>query len=193
MMIIMRYEKGRKSATRERIVHTAAGEFRRKGLGGIGVADVMKRSGLTHGGFYSHFPSRDALVREAVTVVFPQNDLTGFADGPRAFERLVRHYLRPDHCTQPEFGCPLAAFIGEIPRQSRAIREDFSIRIERLFTFVERALPLHLTGTRRRQTAQAVASLCVGTLQMARASTDPKTARQILRSGIQAALTLAQR
>lgn len=191
-MTVMRYEKGHKAASREKIIRTAAGEFRRRGLGGIGVAGLMKRAGFTHGGFYSHFPSRDALVREAVTVIFPQNDLAGIKDGPKAFERLVRFYLRPEHCDHPEVGCPLTAFIGEVPRQSRGVREDFSERLDNLLALVERVLPPHLTGARRRRTAQAVASLCIGTLQMARATTNKKISRQILNSGIMAALALAQ-
>ena len=193
MMIIMRYEKGHKATTRERIVRIAAGAFRRKGLGGVGVATLMQRAGLTHGGFYSHFPSRDALVRESLQVIFPENNILDAAQGPNALEKMIRYYLRPEHRDQPEFGCPLSAFLGEMPRQPKATREVFSAKVEGMVALFERALPAYLAGSQRRQVAQGITAVMVGSLQMARATTDPKLSRQILESGIKAALALAHR
>lgn len=193
MMTIMRYEKGHKAATREKIIRTAAGEFRRKGLDGVGVADLMHRAGLTHGGFYTHFSSRDALVRESLQVIFPENNIVDVAQGPNALEKMIRYYLRPEHRDQLEFGCPLSAFLGEMPRQSKATREAFSPKIEGLVALFERALPPRLVGTGRRQVAQGITAVMVGALQMARATTDPKLSRQILESGVKAALALAPR
>src|SRR5881398_1289484 len=99
----------RKEVTHERIVEAASRAIRRSGYDGTGVADIMKEAGLTHGGFYAHFESRDEMVAEAVKK----------GEGARA---LVRFYLSKEHLEAAETGCPMAALGSEMPRQSAAVR-----------------------------------------------------------------------
>jgi len=104
MMGIMPWSKGRKRETRERIVQAAADAFRERGLDGVGVADIMKRAGLTHGGFYAHFKSKDDLVRAA------------FEQMSREIAETVgaTDYLAELHMRHPERGCPLPT-VGSEP------------------------------------------------------------------------------
>ena len=110
-----RTPNSRKQETHERIVDVAARAIRRHGYAGVGVADVMKEAGLTHGGFYAHFDSRDAL--------------------------LVEAYLGDEHLASLETGCPVAALACDMPRQSDAVREASAARVRRLVAGVQSALP----------------------------------------------------
>ncbi|WP_457767037.1 TetR/AcrR family transcriptional regulator [Cyanobium sp. ULC065] len=108
----MRYADGHKQAVRERILRAAAAELRRQGLSGIGIPALMKQAGLTHGAFYSHFQSRDALVAEAIRTAAAAS-----AEGPLAeglsLEQSLAFYLSPEHVAHPERGCVIAALGGE--------------------------------------------------------------------------------
>src|SRR5438445_9168558 len=115
----------RKEETHERIVDAAARAIQRRGYAGIGVADVMKEAGLTHGGFYAHFDSREALLVEALE----RAGQKGFAaaraaelragNGVSAFRLLVESYLADDHLASLETGCPVAAFSSDLPRHAK--------------------------------------------------------------------------
>ena len=166
-----RTPNSRKHETHERIVDVAARAIRRHGYAGVGVADVMKEAGLTHGGFYAHFDSRDALIiealeragrdsGEAVTRALERRA----AKGVSAFRALVEAYLGDEHLASLETGCPVAALACDIPRQSDAVREASAVRVRRLVAGVQSALP-HAS----RATASVVAGTLVGTLQLARA------------------------
>ena len=161
----------RKHETHERIVDVAARAIRRHGYAGVGVADVMKEAGLTHGGFYAHFDSRDALIiealeragrdsGEAVTRALERRA----AKGVSAFRALVEAYLGDEHLASLETGCPVAALACDMPRQSDAVREASAMRVRRLVAGVQSALP-HASPA----TASVVAGTLVGTLQLARA------------------------
>jgi AcrR family transcriptional regulator len=152
----------RKEASHERIVAAAARAVRRAGFHGVGVADVMKEAGLTHGGFYAHFPSRDALLCEAVERAGQDSAarMTG-----SDFRVLVERYLSDRHAASPEQGCPVAALASEIPRQSQAVTEAAAQRVRDLVSAVRRAMP---PGTSKADAA-AVAGQMVGSLQLARA------------------------
>ncbi|HEX4139644.1 MAG TPA: TetR/AcrR family transcriptional regulator [Candidatus Methylacidiphilales bacterium] len=187
----MRYEKGHKEATRQRIVEVAAAEFRRNGIEGIGVADLMAKAGLTHGGFYSHFKSKEELVRAAMEEAAGKSRMRRIAAEGGTLEDIVRSYLRPDHRDQPERGCAIAALVAEIGRHSQATRKEFTAGIERLLGVIESRLP---EGTRdRRETAIGVFSLIMGALQLARTVNDKKLSDQIIEAGIQSALNLANK
>jgi len=117
----------RREITHERIVDVAARSLRRDGFAGVGVADVMKQAGLTHGGFYAHFESREALLAEAI-------ERAGRESGGRMRERIdacmargesglravIENYLSETHLTGAESGCVVAALSSEMPRQPAA-------------------------------------------------------------------------
>jgi len=166
-----RTPNSRKQETHERIVDVAARAIRRHGYAGVGVADVMKEAGLTHGGFYAHFDSRDALLVEALERAGRQSGEAvtralerRAARGVSAFRALVEAYLGDEHLASLETGCPVAALACDMPRQSDAVREASAARVRRLVAGVQSALP-HAS----RATASVVAGTLVGTLQLARA------------------------
>ena len=161
----------RKQETHERIVDVAARAIRRHGYAGVGVADVMKEAGLTHGGFYAHFDSREALLVEALERAGRQSGEAitralerRAARGVSAFRALVEAYLGDEQLASLETGCPVAALAGDMPRQSDAVRAASAVRVRRLVAGVQAALP-HAS----RATASVVAGTLVGTLQLARA------------------------
>ena len=166
-----RTPNSRKQETHERIVDVAARTIRRHGYAGVGVADVMKKAGLTHGGFYAHFDSRDALLVEALEragresgEVVARAVERRAAKGVSAFRALVETYLSDEHLASLETGCPVAALACDMPRQSGAVREASAVRVRRLVTGVQSTLPQV-----RRAAASVVAGTLVGTLQLARA------------------------
>src|SRR5436853_5536561 len=124
-----RTPNSRKEETHERIVDAAARALRRHGYAGVGVADVMRDAGLTHGGFYAHFDSRDALLVEALERAGRESGeaLTRAlerraAKGVSAFRALVDAYLADEHLASLEIGCPVAALACDMPRQSEPVR-----------------------------------------------------------------------
>ena len=166
-----RTPNSRKQETHERIVDVAARAIRRNGYAGVGVADVMKEAGLTHGGFYAHFDSRDALLVEALERAGRESGEAvtralerRAAKGVSAFRALVEAYLGDEHLGSLETGCPVAALACDMPRQSDAVREASAVRVRRLVASVQSALP-----NASRATASVVAGTLVGTLQLARA------------------------
>lgn len=131
----MRYSSGHKAETRERVLKEAAKEIRAKGPDNVGVAGVMARAGLTHGGFYAHFPSKDALVKEAVGTMFA--DARARTEGidasgdPRAVLRAyVDFYLSAKHRDGRDRGCPLPTLSGDFARSQPATRERFGAGVE---------------------------------------------------------------
>jgi TetR/AcrR family transcriptional regulator, transcriptional repressor for nem operon len=173
----------RKQLTHERIVETAARALRSTGFDGVGVADVMKQAGLTHGGFYAHFPSRDVLLAEALERAgqdsrdrMQRTIAAGEARGTSRFRALVEGYLSERHLKSPESGCPVAALASEMPRQPEAVRDAGAVRVKALLATVDAALPAgHPEGT-----AAAVAGQLVGALQLARALGDNAQGRRHL-------------
>jgi TetR/AcrR family transcriptional repressor of nem operon len=192
MMTIMRYEKGHKQNTRQKIIEAAAAEFRKNGTEGIGVASLMSQAGLTHGGFYSHFKSKEELVQEVIEFASGQVTLTALRNDGKALEKVIRHYLRPSHRDHAESGCPIACLIGEMPRRKKETQSRFSAKLSDMVALFEQLLPEEKTGEARTKSAMAITSVLVGALQMARATTDPAASDQILEAGIEAALALAR-
>jgi len=177
-----RTPNSRKEDTHERILDVAARAIRRHGYAGVGVADVMKEAGLTHGGFYAHFDSRDALLVEALERAARDSAdaLTRAverraAKGVSAFRALVEGYLADEHLASLETGCPVAALACDMPRQSDAVRAASATRVRRLVSGVRSTLP-HAP----RAAASVVAGTLVGTLQLARAIGDNAEGRAVL-------------
>src|SRR5207302_11404047 len=124
----MRYEPQHKSQTRDRIVRNAARQLRAEGLSGPGVASVMKASGLTVGGFYKHFRSKDELLADAIAQGFADSNEkihSALQHVPREkkWKELVRLYLSTEHCDHPDAGCPVAALAPEIARAKFSVRK----------------------------------------------------------------------
>ncbi|WP_088280411.1 TetR/AcrR family transcriptional regulator [Ideonella sp. A 288] len=173
----------RKEATHERIVETAARAIRRAGFQGVGVADIMKEAGLTHGGFYAHFASRDALLAEALAHAGQQGAASlaratqaREARGASAWRALVEGYLSDRHLAAAESGCPVAALASEMPRQCAEVREAAAVRVRGLVARVQAALPPGAPP----DSAAAVAGQLVGALQLARALGDNAEGRALL-------------
>ena len=161
----------RSETTHERIVEVAARTLRRNGYGGVGVADVMKQAGLTHGGFYAHFESRDALLAEAIeragrdsAAVMNRRIDTSRARGQSPLRALVEGYLSETHLRGVEGGCVVAALSSEMPRQSPVLLALSTDRVRSLIEMVQRALPEGGTP----EQAMVIAATMVGTLQLAR-------------------------
>jgi TetR/AcrR family transcriptional repressor of nem operon len=127
----VRYSNDHKAETRKRVLHEAGREVRSKGPAHIAVGAVMKRVGLTHGGFYSHFSSKEELVNEAVDTMFADaldrsDRLAGTGRPQEALRRHIDLYLSPMHRDAPERGCPLPTLAGDIARATPAARERFA-------------------------------------------------------------------
>lgn len=179
----------RKELTHERIVESAARALRRHGYQGVGVADVMKDVGLTHGGFYAHFDSREAMLAEAVQQAGRESSATvrqsmnrRIAQGASPFRALVEAYLSDAHLNAVETGCPVAALASEIPRQQDALRDVSCERVSQLVKAVQQVLPADAAP----EAGMVVASTLVGALQLARALGNNKKGKAMLAASCQA-------
>ena len=190
----MRYEKGHKDATRKRIIDVASKRFRKEGLEAVGLAGLMADAGLTHGGFYAHFQSKEDLVREAVTDAFRQSNARferAVRDDEDRFAAIVNSYLIPEHRDRPDLGCVAAALVSEIARHTEPTRQAFTSQLNSLIDLVEAQLPPGPPD--RRKCATAIVALMMGSLQLARAETDVTRSAEILASGAEAAFALRDR
>jgi len=161
----------RHEQSHQRILDAAARAVRRSGVAGVGVAEVMKEAGLTHGGFYAHFASRDALLAEALEHAGGQSIARvrermrpRVEAGESLLRALVCEYLSEPHMEALELGCPVAAIASEMPRAPDALREVARSRARGLAALVEAALPPGSPPG----SAWAIAGSLVGALQMAR-------------------------
>src|SRR5215213_5229422 len=151
MMHIMRSKElnarsAAKEASHERIVDAAARAIRRSGYHGTGVADIMKQAGLTHGGFYAHFESREAMLAEAADRAGAETVATlarvaAAAPPKQALGAMLRAYLSKAHAEGIESGCAVAALGSEMPRQSAQVRRVATRRIKEMIDLVTRQLP----------------------------------------------------
>jgi len=185
----------KRAQTHERILRAAARAIRRHGYEGVGVVDVMKEAGLTHGGFYAHFASRDALLAQAAE----QAGVESIENMSRAVARakpgeelmaLVDSYLADRHVEAAEqgLGCALAAAGSDVPRQDAEVRRAVGRRIKDLIGLVERQVP-GWGKSAAHERAMAIVASMVGALMLARAVGDPqlskgirKAARELIRS-----------
>lgn len=168
----------RKEATHERIVNAAARAIRRSGYNGSGVADIMKEAGLTHGGFYAHFESRDGMLAEAADragaeTVAVLADAAAAAPPGKALKALLRTYLSQEHVEGVETGCPVAALGSEMPRQTSNVRRAATRRIKEMIELVARQSPNWGQPGAHQQALVTVAT-ALGALVLARAVDDPK-------------------
>ncbi len=183
MMTVMKKVKAkqnsssRKEITHARIVETAARAIRRSGYDGTGVADIMKEAGLTHGGFYAHFSSRDAMLAEAAAqagedtiAIFKQ--ILAEVPGEKALHTLMQAYLSNEHMANFETGCSIAALGSEMPRQASEVRNASTSRIKEILGIIEQRLSVDQSEAHEK--ALVMFSTMVGTLLLARAVNDPE-------------------
>ena len=169
-----RNASNRKEITHTRIVETAARAIRRSGYDGTGVADIMKEAGLTHGGFYAHFSSRDAMLAEAAdqagteTIAIAER-IFAEASHDEALWALMNAYLSNEHTANIETGCFFAALGSEMPRQAAEVRKASTRRFKELIALIES----RLSGqSNAHDKALVMVSTMVGTLLLARAVDD---------------------
>ena len=168
----------RKDATHERIVEAAARAIRRSGYGGTGVADIMQDAGLTHGGFYAHFASREAMLAEAADRAGAEGvaavaRIAAAAPPQRARQALLRAYLSKAHVEGVETGCAVAALGSEMPRQAPEVRRAATRRIKEMIDLVARQSPDWGQPGAHQRALVTVATM-VGALVLARAVDDPR-------------------
>ncbi|WP_394842024.1 TetR/AcrR family transcriptional regulator [Pendulispora brunnea] len=160
----------------------AAARFRQAGIGGLSVADLMKEAGLTHGGFYRHFESRDDLVAEAIAHALDEgDDRIGIEPRPAEDEvtlsRWVDAYLAEAHRDAPAEGCAVAALAGDVARSHARTRTAFSLRTKKALLRMADVLP---GGPKQRAHAILIWCALVGALTLARAVNDKKLSSEIL-------------
>lgn len=174
----MRASRKQKEVTHERIVEAAARAIRRSGYGGTGVADIMKDAGLTHGGFYAHFPSREAMLAEAADragadAVAASQRIVAAAPPQQALQALLHAYLSEEHIAAIETGCPIAALGSEMPRQAPEVRRAATRRIKEMIDLVARQSP-DWGQPDAHERALVIVATAVGSLMLARAVDDPR-------------------
>lgn len=190
---MVRYSKEHKEETRRRILEAAARAYREEGVDGVGIGELMQSIGLTHGGFYAHFDSKDALVAEACDSVrsplaqryFEWAEEVGGAEGLR---RMIRGYVSRQHRDDPGLGCLMPALAADASRSAPEVRASFTRSLRRLAAGVARLLP----GGRRAPVAEETAkdaipdealvlvSGMVGAVLLSRAVDDPELSDRIL-------------
>ena len=188
----MRYSREHKLETHARIVKKASVRIREKGAHGIGVADLMKDAGLTHGGFYAHFDSREALVIEAFAHAMDRSTerwrkLVETIPPEKRMASIVETYLTPLHRDDPGHGCAITALGAEIARESPKTRKAFAAKLEQMVDMIADQIPDVPRKAARKQ-ALATLSTMVGTLVMARIAGSGEFSDDILGAGRDAAL-----
>jgi TetR/AcrR family transcriptional repressor of nem operon len=188
----MRYSKEHKQETHARIVRKASVRLREKGAHGVGVADLMKEAGLTHGGFYAHFNSREALVIEAFGYAMDRSTARWrkIAEATPPEQRLstiVDTYLSPAHRDDPGHGCAVPALSAEIARESAKTRKAFAAKLDQMIDMVADQIPDLPRKAARKQAAAALATM-MGTLVLARVAGSGEFSEEILAAGREAAL-----
>jgi TetR/AcrR family transcriptional regulator, transcriptional repressor for nem operon len=188
----MRYSKEHKQETHARIVRKASVRLREKGAHGVGVADLMKEAGLTHGGFYAHFNSRDALVIEAFAYAMDRSTARWrkIAEATPPEQRLatiVDSYLSPTHRDDPGHGCAVPALGAEIARESPKTRKAFAAKLEQMIEMVADQIPDLPRKAARKQAASALATM-MGTLVLSRVAGSGEFSDEILAAGREAVL-----
>ena len=188
----MRYSREHKLETHARIVRKASVRLREKGAHGVGVADLMKEAGLTHGGFYAHFDSRDDLVIEAFTHAMDRSTerwrkLAEQTPREKRFATIVNSYLTSLHRDDPGRGCAIPTLGAEIARESARTRRVFAGRLDQMIDILADQVPNLPRKAARKRAAAAMATM-IGTLVMARVAGSGDFSGEILGAGREALL-----
>lgn len=177
----MRYPAAETAEKHERILDQASGLFRQRGFSGVSLSEIMKATGLTHGSFYNHFDSKDALISKSLEYTSRKNlsGLVNAKNSPESMLAYVMDYLSPEHRDAPENGCLMAALGTEISREPAA-RAGFTTHLK---TSVERFAAYFPWSKKRNSRRNAIRTLStlVGAMMLARAVDDPAFSDEILR------------
>jgi len=182
--MVMRYQPGHKAEIHQKIVRDASKRVRSNGLNGAAVAAVMGDTGLTHGGFYKHFTSKDDLLVESLREGFREieDSLVQAAEkspSGEGWKAIVRTYLRPEHCEHPDHGCPLATLGPELARVDKRMKPKI---VAQLVNYKTRMLPF-MPGRRtadKERAFFAIFSTMVGAIEIARLLPDPAIRERVL-------------
>ncbi len=181
----MRVSRIEAAQNRERIIEVAARLFRERGFDGIGVADLMKSAGLTHGGFYGHFASKEDLMAQACARALEGSleVLHQVAEhgGRNALSAIASAYLSPAHRDRPGEGCALAALGAEAARHGSPIRSAFTRGVRAALDMLTRLVPGKSERAKRERALATYASM-IGAIVLARAVDDPELSEQVLQS-----------
>ncbi|WP_407164921.1 TetR/AcrR family transcriptional regulator [Bradyrhizobium sp. ORS 111] len=188
----MRYSKEHKQETHARIVRKASVRLREKGAHGIGVADLMKDAGLTHGGFYAHFDSREALVIEAFNHAMDRGTerwrkVVAEMPPERRLAAIVDGYLTQVHRDDPGHGCAIPALGAEIARESPKTRKAFALKLEQMIDMIADQI-LDVPRKTARKQAMATLATMMGTIVMARIAGNGELSDEVLAAGREAVL-----
>jgi TetR/AcrR family transcriptional regulator, transcriptional repressor for nem operon len=183
----MKVSREQAARNRERIVETAAQLFRERGFEGIGLADLMKETGLTHGGFYGHFSSKEDLIAEASALALTRSLAVLSKVGERApgnpLSAVADAYLTTRHRDNPGAGCLLAALGPDVSRQGPAVRRSVTDYVRGAVDLLATIVP-GKSKAARRQKALATYATLVGAMVMARAVDDRALSQEILDAGL---------
>jgi TetR/AcrR family transcriptional repressor of nem operon len=189
----MRYAPEHNDETRERIVEAASRLFREHGIAAMGLAKIMAEVGLTVGTFYTHFKSKEELVRETLLrSLDARHQALAQALQGGDVEPAIRAYLSPEHRDEPGTGCPVAALAPEVARHPRATRQTFATHNALTLDTLAVWLSSHRGKKVGRVDAAALFGLLSGTLQIARAIPDRDESDAILEAGVRAAMRLVK-
>ncbi|HEV7878440.1 TetR/AcrR family transcriptional regulator [Bradyrhizobium sp.] len=188
----MRYSKDHKLETHARIVKKASVRLRERGAHGIGVADLMKDAGLTHGGFYAHFDSREALLIEAFAYAMDRSTdrwrkLAEQTSPDKRLATIVDSYLTPTHRDDLGHGCTIPALSAEIARESPKTRKAFAVKLEQMVDILAEQIPDVPRKAARKQAMASLATM-MGTLVLARVAGGGEFSDDILGAGREAVL-----
>ncbi len=193
----MRYSREHKQETHDRIVRKASVRLREKGAHGIGVADLMKEAGLTHGGFYAHFDSREALVIEAFGYAMDRSmehwrKITDEVSPEKRLALIAEAYLSAFHRDNPGHGCSIPALGAEIARESSKARKAFAGKLEEMIELLADYIP-NLPRKAARKQAIATLATMAGSMLLARIAGSSELSEEVLKAGRDSALEGAQR
>ncbi len=178
----MRMSREETAKTRHRIVDAASAEFRKQGIAATGLAELMAAAGMTHGGFYRHFKSKDELVAETIAVTAERlKRRLAAAASKGGIKSVVETYLSITHRNHPEQGCPLAALGSELANADEGTRHAATCGLNGLIDIIA-----GLTGEKKpkiaRERALAAVATIVGAMTLARVVDDPQLSKAILHS-----------
>lgn len=193
----MRYSREHKQETHDRIVRKASTRLREKGAHGVGVADLMKEAGLTHGGFYAHFDSREALMIEAFGYAMDRSmehwrKITAEVSPEKRLALIADAYLSVVHRDNPGHGCSIPALGAEIARESPKARKAFAGKLDEMIELLADFIPNMPRKAARKQAIATLATMA-GTMLLARVAGSSELSDEVLKAGRDSALDGAKR
>lgn len=195
----MRYAESHREETHKKLLKVAAAALRSKGPDRLGVADVMKTAGLTHGGFYAHFRSKDALLSETLAEIFAQSQrrVQRMLDGlppKHALAAYIDFYVSTQHRDDPSNGCPITALNSDLPRQSKKFRNTFEFGVKQLSEALTQWIKEAGISDAAR-IAPSILAAMAGAVALSRTVSDKQLSDELLtstREGIKARLGLTE-